>query len=98
MPRTYPVISFGRKLRVAPPPYDLAQRFLRARPPVGADAQVALASRPQRENPLALVSADDLDTPSTHKLLQAHAQGGQRRKPVPQIPGQRSTLLLQVEE
>lgn len=98
MPGTYPMISFGRKLRMAPPPYQLAQSFLWARTPVGADAQVALASGRQREDPLAAVAAEDFDVPAAHKPQETHPHGRRRRKPAAKILGQRRTPNFQVEE
>jgi hypothetical protein len=68
MPGSGPLIPFGHKLRMAPPPHHLAQGFLRSRPPVGPDIEMLFPSGPQCEDPLAAMASNDLDVPGTPKL------------------------------
>lgn len=74
VPGTYPMISFTKKLRMAQPPHHLAQGFLRARSPVRPNAEVAFASRPQREDAFAAVVSGDLNVPIPYKPQETHAQ------------------------
>jgi hypothetical protein len=67
MPRTNSTVPLRQKLRMAPPPHHLPERFLRARPPVRANTQVALPLGPQHEDSLAKVVPGNLDEPSPHK-------------------------------
>lgn len=98
VPGPYATIPFCHQLRMAPPPQHLTESFSLARTPVGANAQVPLPSRPQREDPLAAVATDDLSVPSPHQLEETHPQGCHRGKPGTQVLGQRRTLILQVEQ
>jgi hypothetical protein len=59
---------------------------------------MALASGPEREDPVATVASDNLDVPSTYQLHQAHAQRRRRGEPAAEILSQRRALLLQVEQ
>lgn len=53
---------------MTPPPYYLPERFLRPRAPVGPDAQMLFAFRPQREDSVVAMASNDLDVPGTLKL------------------------------
>ncbi len=98
LPRSDPTVPFSHQPRMTSPPHHLAQGFLRARAPVGTDAQVQLASGSQTENPLAAVLVDDLDVPVADKLQEAHPQGRRRGKPGAQVLGQGCAMLLQVQQ